>query len=106
MRCRSWRPVMVRGHPYDHHPGTCRTCWRPCFARVERGQTRCENCIDLLAQHPNALIRRFLAQEPDLPEDTAELLSTDFDAVVQNAAAWRLERIAADRPSAIAGHGS
>lgn len=93
MRCRSWRPVAVPGHSLGHEPGTCRVCWRPCFASTEGDQIRCSTCLDMLAQHPDATIRRHLAREADLPEDIAELLATDFDAIVQNEAQRRLNEI-------------
>jgi len=87
--------VQVPGHSHEHLPGRCRTCWRVCRHRLAPGQTRCDECAFALAEHPSATVRRALAQEPDLPQEVAELLATDFDATVAGAATERLDRIRA-----------
>lgn len=93
-RCRSWKPVENRpeSHARDHLPGDCRKCWRPCFAKVEKGQVRCEQCALAIAQHPSSEVRRLLVAEPRLPLTVAELLVTDFDATVASAAQFHLDR--------------
>lgn len=92
-RCQSWKPLAhVPASHEAHIPGECRTCWRPCRARVADGEVRCEECTVRLTEHPNSLIRQALAAEHDTPDDTLEYLQTDTDPAVSKAAERTLMR--------------
>lgn len=94
-RCHSWRPVLdAKGqapHKAFHPPGTCRTCWKPCFRRTTGGAQRCDQCVDLLVGHSSPWVRRALAVEPTTHVGDLEALSADSDGVVAMAARWSLE---------------
>lgn len=86
-RCRSWRPVLSKTRPAAYaDPGQDRTQWTRCRARVAKGQVRCPECYDLLANHPNEQIRAMLAGEQAVPEAVLATLLDDPTAVVSMAA--------------------
>lgn len=92
-RCRSWRPVpdVDRTHA-QHLPGECRVCWKPCFAHVETGQARCQECEELLRAHTSSIVRASLATEPGVSYGTLHLLTGDEDMTVSNIATKALRR--------------
>lgn len=73
-------------------PGT-RGDWRLCRNRVEPGQVRCDECAQMLADHPDATVRRMLASEDALPRNIVEILVTDGDSVVQDLAELALRAL-------------
>lgn len=97
MRCRSWRYRHTDGHQ-GHLPGQCRSCWRPCHARLpkpERGVAarRCEDCTQALLQCPDVAVRKALASEDDLDRSILIALTTDPAGPVAMAAQRRLDMI-------------
>lgn len=90
-RCHSWRPG-PRPHTPRHEPGRCRSCWRPCWARVPRdGVTvRCEACIEAILALNVPRFTRMLLEEAYVPERLNERLVSDLDAGVALAASERL----------------
>ena len=87
-RCRSWRPRPCTTHPLGHLPWRCRTCWRPCLKRVQRGESRCGKCMWALAQHPDPRVRLALLASRRVPAEVLELLVTDPDPLVADRADW------------------
>lgn len=88
---------MVPPDHESHIPGRCRTCWKPCFARIESGAIRCDECTERISQHPNSLIRTALAAEPETADDTLDYLQTDTDPAVAKAAERTMMRRKAGR---------
>lgn len=97
-RCRAWRPAArPDGHPVTHEPGSCRACWRPCFAAPRSGTAFCEGCWLLLAAHPSGRVRAAVAARKDVPSDVLGDLAEDMHAPVAYAARDHLEKLTARR---------
>src|SRR5699024_2593082 len=97
-RCRAWRPAArPDGHPATHEPGSCRACWRPCFAAPQSGTAFCTECWQMLAAHPSGRVRAAVAARKDIPRDVLGDLADDMHAPVAYAARDRLETLTARR---------
>ena len=65
--------------------------WVPCREKVAPGQYRCAECLSLLLGHPDPVVRRWMAEEKNQAQEVLELLATDLDFQVANAAKRALE---------------
>lgn len=67
-------------------PGEDRHVWRPCRNKVAAGKVGCADCLNAAANHSVVGIRLQVAESPDIPDDLLELLTTDPEQVVAQAA--------------------
>jgi hypothetical protein len=86
-KCSSWRPVQDRttGENITHEgclPERCDLHWKPCRSKVDEADDRCDECWDLLVQHPSPTVRSALLDENALPGWVMDLLVDDPDDYV------------------------
>lgn len=96
MRCRSWRPTEA-GLKSAKVSSTDRLVpsrrdWTRCRNKVEPGQVRCSECVELLARHASNQVRRDLTDEQALARDLLERMVGDPDFLVSTRAGQRLGR--------------